>query len=104
MQSLDIPTRNVPAARDTAEDSWKVPEILAPAGGRAQFFAALQAGADAVFLGLKQFNARGRAENFSLHDLRELMPLARQRGMKVLVTLNILLKENELSRLLDDLI
>jgi len=77
----------------------RIPEILAPAGGREQFFAALQSGADAVYLGLKQFNARGRAENFTLEDLRELAPLARRYGMKILVTLNILLKEAELPRL-----
>lgn len=77
----------------------RVPEILAPAGGREQFFAALQSGADAVYLGLKQFNARGRAENFTLEDLRELAPLARRYRMKILVTLNILLKEAELPRL-----
>lgn len=86
------------------QSDWKVPEILAPAGGRAQFFAALQAGADAVFLGLKNFNARGRAENFSHADLRELAPLARQKGMKILVTLNILLKEAELPQLIEDLV
>lgn len=80
-------------------DHLRVPEILAPAGGREQFFAALNAGADAVFLGLKQFNARGRAENFTLEDLKELAPLARRSGMKILVTLNILLKEAELPRL-----
>ncbi|WP_176736944.1 DUF3656 domain-containing U32 family peptidase [Oligoflexus tunisiensis] len=80
-----------------------VPEILAPAGGRAQFFAALHAGADAVYLGMKEFNARGRAENFTLEDLRSLVPLARSRGMKVLVTINILLKEAELPRLIADL-
>ena len=84
-------------------DGWPVPEILAPAGGRAQFFAALQAGADAVFLGLKNFNARGRAENFSIDDLRELMPLARFAGMKVLVTMNILLKEAELPLVIEEL-
>ncbi|MFW7379037.1 MAG: peptidase U32 family protein [Oligoflexus sp.] len=81
----------------------KIPEILAPAGGRAQFFAALHAGADAVYLGLKEFNARGRAENFDFDDLRELLPLARQCGMRVLITLNILIKELELGRLIDDL-
>lgn len=73
------------------------PEILAPAGGRAQFFAALNAGADAVYLGLKAFNARARAENFSPDDLKELVPLAHKYGMKVLVTFNILIKEHELS-------
>lgn len=78
-----------------------VPEILAPAGGRAQFFAALNAGADAVYLGLKAFNARARAENFTPDDLRELLPLARERGMKVLVTLNILIKDHELADLIE---
>ncbi len=80
-----------------------VPEILAPAGGREQFFAALNAGADAVFLGLKQFNARSRAENFSIDDLRSLVPLAHRYGMKVLVTLNILIKDVELSELIQTL-
>ena len=54
----------------------KVPEILAPVGGREQFFAALNSGADAVFLGLKQFNARSRAENFTIDELKTLVPLA----------------------------
>ena len=78
-----------------------VPEILAPAGGREQFFAALNAGADAVFLGLKSFNARARAENFSVEDLLELVPLAHRYGMKVLVTVNVLIKEAELTQLVD---
>jgi putative protease len=77
------------------------PEILAPAGGRAQFYAALNAGADAVYLGLKGFNARARAENFTADDLRELVPLAHAHGMKVLVTLNVLVKEAELSDLVE---
>ena len=96
MQSSAKPTVSNP---ETPLDHLRIPEILAPAGGREQFFAALQSGADAVFLGLKQFNARGRAENFTLDDLKELAPLARQYGMKILVTLNILLKESELPRL-----
>lgn len=81
-----------------------VPEVLAPAGGRAQFFAALHSGADAVYLGLKEFNARGRAENFTIEDLQELAPIARRFGMKILVTLNILLKEHEFPRLVEDLL
>jgi U32 family peptidase len=78
----------------------RIPEILAPAGGREQFFAALNCGADAVFLGLKEFNARARAENFSIEDLKELLPLARKAQMKVLVTLNILIKQAELPKLI----
>jgi putative protease len=79
----------------------KTPEILAPAGGISQFLAALNSGADAVFLGLKQFNARARAENFAFEDLEKYVPLAHQYGMKVLVTLNILIKEEELEALID---
>jgi putative protease len=81
-----------------------IPEILAPAGGREQFFAALHSGADGVYLGMKKFNARARAENFSREDLAELVPLARHHGMKVLVTLNILIKEDELSQVVEQLI
>lgn len=79
------------------------PEILAPVGGRQQFFAALNSGADAVFLGLKQFNARARAENFSIEDLSSLVPLAHRYGMRVLVTLNILIKDVELGELVQTL-
>lgn len=78
-----------------------VPQILAPAGGREQFLAALNAGADQVFLGLKAFNARARAENFGVEELQELVPLAHRYGMKVLVTVNVLIKESEFSALLD---
>ena len=80
-----------------------VPEILAPAGGRAQFFAALRSGADAVYLGLKNFNARSRAENFTSEDLRELIPVAHHYGMKVLVTFNILIKDGELEQAVEEL-
>ena len=80
-----------------------IPEILAPAGGKAQFYAALRSGADAVYLGLKEFNARSRAENFSKDDLLELVPLAHKFHMKVLVTVNILIKDIEIDRLLETL-
>ena len=60
------------------DENLNIPEILAPAGGPAQFFAALNSGADAVFLGLKVFNARARAANFTTEELRALMPLARR--------------------------
>lgn len=88
---------------DLRDHQTKCPEILAPAGGREQFMAALNAGADAVYLGLKQFNARARAENFSVDDLKELVPLAHSFGMKVLVAVNILIKDHELSDLVETL-
>ncbi|MBL8994027.1 MAG: U32 family peptidase, partial [Spirochaetia bacterium] len=81
----------------------RIPEILAPAGGREQFFAALHAGADAVYLGLEKFNARARAQNFSLEDLSELLPIARRYGMRVLLTLNVVIKENEVAELVKTL-
>lgn len=96
-----IASKKTPQSTDLLQAP--VPEILAPAGGREQFFAALNAGADAVFLGLKQFNARARAENFSIEDLRSLVPLAHRYGMKVLVTLNILIKDVELEELITTL-
>lgn len=72
------------------------PELLAPAGGRDAFFAALNTGADAVYLGLKSFSARARAENFTLEELSELIPIAKKFGMKIYVTINILIKQSEL--------
>lgn len=77
------------------------PEILAPAGGREQFMAAIAAGADAVYLGLKEFNARARAANFSLEELASILPVARKANVKVLVTLNVLIKQSEIARLID---
>jgi putative protease len=80
-----------------------VPQILAPAGGPEQFLAALYSGADAVYLGLQRFNARARAGNFDPEQLRSHINLARAYDMKVLVTLNILIKDIEIPALIDTL-
>jgi putative protease len=83
-----------------------IPSILAPAGSKASFLAALAAGADAVYCGLKQFSARMEAPNFTLEELRRLTHLAHDKGTKVYVTLNSLLKPEDLDRagrLLDQL-
>lgn len=74
------------------------PAILAPAGNRASFLAALAAGADAVYCGLKSMSARMEAKNFSLDELAQLTRLAHERGVKVYVTFNTLLKPDELDR------
>jgi putative protease len=76
--------------------STGLPELLAPAGNFEAFLAAVEAGADAVYLGLKKFSARARAENFSLDDLRLLVPYARQRGVRVFVALNTLVRPEEI--------
>lgn len=88
-----------------ATDSRR-PEILAPAGDKQAFLAALAAGADAVYCGLKHFSARMEAENFSLRELAGLTALAHAKGRRVLVAMNSLLKGRDVSaagRLVDQL-
>jgi putative protease len=72
------------------------PEILAPAGSRAAFLAALAAQADAVYCGLKQFSARMAADNFSIEELAGLTALAHERKTAVYVAFNTLVKSGEL--------
>ena len=74
-----------------------------PAGNIEAFHAALEGGADAVYLGLKNFNARGRAKNFLVHQLQSLLKEAKQANVKVHVTLNTLVKNSEIPELLDTL-
>jgi len=73
-------------------------ELLAPAGDRACLVAALEAGADAVYLGLTALNARRYARNFSELELAEACELAHGLGRRVHLTLNIDLAQNELGR------
>lgn len=73
------------------------PELLAPAGSAEAYFAAVSAGADAVYLGLTRYNARERAENFTLDDLCRVLPHAHARGVRVYVAMNTVLTESDLS-------
>ncbi|WP_421919554.1 peptidase U32 family protein [Marinifilum sp.] len=79
------------------------PELLLPVGNPEMFHAALKGGADAVYLGLRQFNARGRASNFTSSQLLALIKIARKNNMKVFLTLNTVIKNEELPDLLDTL-
>lgn len=81
----------------------KRPELLAPAGSLEAFFAALDAGADAVYIGLKEFSARAKARNFSLTDVERMTWLLKGQGKQLYVTLNTLIKEAELPQLIDTL-
>jgi len=72
------------------------PLILAPAGNKAAFLAALAAGADEIYCGLRQFSARMAAENFTIEELIPLTLLAHDKGVRVHVALNALLKPEEL--------
>ncbi|UCF92360.1 MAG: U32 family peptidase [Desulfobacterales bacterium] len=73
------------------------PDILAPAGNKASFLAALAAGAEAVYCGLKLFSARMEAKNFTPEELIPLVELAHDRGTEVHVAINVLLKPDELN-------
>ncbi len=84
-----------------AEPTHPKPELVAPAGSPEALLAALEAGADAVYLGLPDWSARARAKNFTLADLRRLVPVAHGQKRKVYVALNTLLKEPEVPRALD---
>lgn len=79
----------------------RIPELLAPAGSIEAFLAAMDAGADACYLGLGDFNARKRAKNFTPDDLRLAAAFARSRGKKTYVTLNTLVYDSEIPALLD---
>jgi collagenase-like PrtC family protease len=72
------------------------PELLLPAGNKSCLRAAVNNGADAVYLGLQRFNARRSAGNFSDKDLFSIIGYAHQRNVKVYVALNILVKNSEL--------
>lgn len=70
-------------------------ELLAPAGGMAQLKAAVQSGADAVYLGAGSFSARAGAANFSYEELKEAVRYCHVYGVKVHCAINTLIKEKE---------
>lgn len=70
-------------------------EVLAPAGGMEQLIAAVRCGADAVYLGAGGFNARAGAENFGEGRLKDAVSYAHVRGVKVHVTVNTLVMDDE---------
>lgn len=79
-------------------------ELLSPAGNPELALAAFDGGADAVYCGLSgAFNARMRAENFTLETLGKLIRYARENGKRVYVTFNTLIKETELGSMFENL-
>lgn len=74
-------------------------EILAPCGGEDSLAAALNTGADAVYLGVTAFSARRNAKNFTFGQLSEAVRLCHISGVKVYVTLNTLVFDDELKEL-----
>jgi putative protease len=78
-----------------------VPSILAPAGNKESFLAALSAEADAIYCGLKRYSARMEAQNFSFEELATLTQLAHDKGKKVLITINTMLTPSDLDEMGD---
>lgn len=76
-------------------------ELLAPAGNMIALHAAITAGADAVYLGLNEFNARRGADNFTLQTLKEACDYAHLRGRKIYLTFNIIVFEEEFNHAYD---
>jgi len=79
------------------------PELLAPAGDGEALDAAIRNGADAVYLGVREFNARILARNFSLDELGRAVDLSHRRGVRVYLAMNTLVKNRELGRFWDTL-
>ena len=78
----------------------KKPELLVPAGGEKQFIAAVENGADAIYLGGNFFNARINADNFDESKMQVAIDFAHRRGVKVFVTMNTLVRDDELAEAL----
>ena len=78
--------------------SPNTPELLAPAGNMTCLHAAVTAGADAVYLGLDEFNARRNADNFTLETLADACTYAHLRGVHIYVTMNVEILPGELPR------
>jgi putative protease len=78
-----------------------LPELLAPAGSHDALLAALVGGADAVYLGVEDFNARRNAENFTLDTLPGVCDLAHSAGRRIYLTLNTLILPDEMEQALE---
>jgi len=76
-------------------------ELLAPAGNMECLKAAILNGADAVYMGLEEFNARNRADNFTKNNFLEAVNFCHVRGKKIYLTLNILIHTSEMKKALD---
>lgn len=76
-------------------------QIVAPAGSKSGLIASINGDADAVYLGLPNFGARAKAENFDESSFAEAVELAHLYGVKVFVTLNTLIKDSEMRRAID---
>jgi len=75
----------------------KKPELMAPAGSHESLVSAINAGADAVYLGINELNMRITAKNFSIEELHDVTLYAHKRNVKVYLVLNTIVFENEIA-------
>lgn len=78
-------------------------EILAPVGSKESLIAAVNSGADAVYMGTKKFNARIKADNFSFEQVKEAIDYCHARNVKVNITMNTLVADDEMPLALETL-
>lgn len=78
-----------------------LPELLAPAGDMECLYAAVAAGADAIYVGGKRFGARAFAKNFELEELSQAVNYCHLHGVKLYVTLNTLIEDREMPSALE---
>src|SRR5207253_1791112 len=93
---------NAPAVTTSAvaAPARAVPELLAPAGSLDAVRAAVANGANAVYLGASQFNARDEGAQLSLDELRQACAIAHAGGTRVYLTFNVLIKTAEMAEAL----
>lgn len=85
------------------ETLLSIPELLSPAGSWDCLLAAVTNGADAVYLGTREFNARVNARNFSFEELDQAIKYCHKHGIRVYLTMNTLVKNSEIKRFLNTL-
>ncbi|MCK5107600.1 MAG: U32 family peptidase [Nanoarchaeota archaeon] len=78
------------------------PELLLPAKNVENLIVAVNNGADAVYLGMKSFNARISADNFDYGELKEGIDYAHEKGVRIYITLNTLIKNSELKEFFEE--
>jgi len=88
----------------TSHPPITLPELLAPAGSVSAFYAAVAAGADAVYLGGKRFGARNYAQNFTDAEIADAVAYAHARGVRVYVTVNTLVHDREIQNVAEYLV
>ncbi len=79
----------------------KKPEILAPVGSPDSLYAAVRTGADAVYMGCKNFNARIKADNFGDEEIKNAVAYCHSHGVKVHITMNTLISDEEMPEALE---